>query len=234
MKTTEASAPNQIGKIMLAWLWTHRDGGTPSELTREFSMVPLGFWSAADRRRVCGETIDAMEKAGWIVRKKNAKRKLLRRTLTDAGQRVLVADPKIALLPRKATWKMLKPRLFMLFFIELMFSAASAPASLPVSAGVDLPEQDDAFAKLVLASARASKTGRFGSGKVFISHVARQLEKDGFRVGDDHAFKGRLVAVHRKQLLSLSRADLVEAMDPKDVDASEASYMSSTFHFVRI
>jgi hypothetical protein len=63
--------------------------------------------------------------------------------------------------------------------------------------------------------------------------VARQLERDGFRVGDEDAFKARLVSAHRQQLLELSRADLVEAMDPKDVDASEARYLRSTFHFVR-
>lgn len=97
------------------------------------------------------------------------------------------------------------------------------------------PEDDDrAFAARVLAAARASKTGRFGDHKVFIAHVFRQLGATGAAGADLDAFKARLVSAHRSGLLSLSRADLVEAMAPEDVDASEARYLSATFHFVGI
>ena len=47
------------------------------------------------------------------------------------------------------------------------------------------------------------------------------------------AFKSRLVEAHRADLLTLVRADLVEAMDPQDVAASEARYLNATFHFIR-
>ncbi len=36
------------------------------------------------------------------------------------------------------------------------------------------------------------------------------------------------------RLLDLSRADLVQAMDPDDVRLSEVNYLNATFHFVRI
>lgn len=87
-----------------------------------------------------------------------------------------------------------------------------------------------AFASRVIAAARASKTGRYGHNKVFISHVWRGL--DGEK--DAAAFKERLVAAHREGLIDLSRADLVEAMSPEDVAASETTYFGATFHFVRM
>jgi hypothetical protein len=108
--------------------------------------------------------------------------------------------------------------------------AALAP-SLPEAVK---PLDDKAFAARVLEAARASKTGRFGEDKVFISHVFQRLAQEGAVADDAEAFKGRLVSAHRQRLLSISRADLVEAMDPKDVEASEARYLSETFHFVRI
>lgn len=99
---------------------------------------------------------------------------------------------------------------------------------------VALPADDRAFAARVLAAARASKTGRFGRDKVFISHVAQQLVREGVAIGDVDAFKARLVAVHRADLLTLHRADLVEAMSASDVDESETRYRTATFHFVNI
>lgn len=118
------------------------------------------------------------------------------------------------------------------------------PRSTPVPTGngapepgsnksAPLPNDDAAFAACVIAAARATRTGRFGDNKVFISHVISRLRGDGASI-DDQAFKARLVSAHQQGLLSLSRADLVEAMDPNDVDASEARYRSATFHFVRI
>lgn len=94
-----------------------------------------------------------------------------------------------------------------------------------------LPDDLATFARQVIAAAEASKTGWFGDNKVFISHVWRQMREPG---GDMDAFKARLVDAHRAALLTLSRADLVGAMDPKDVDESETHYLSATFHFVRL
>jgi hypothetical protein len=47
-------------------------------------------------------------------------------------------------------------------------------------------------------------------------------------------FKARLTEANHAGLLSLSRADLVEVMDPADVDASEACYLHAVFHFIQV
>lgn len=106
------------------------------------------------------------------------------------------------------------------------------PTSSPVVKKAELPADDAAFAKRVLSAARASKTGRFGGNKVFISHVLRQLGADGFAIDGD-AVKARLVSAHQAGLLVLTRADMVEAMPTDDVKASELSHRNATFHFVR-
>ena len=46
--------------------------------------------------------------------------------------------------------------------------------------------------------------------------------------------KRRLVEAHRNGLLELSRADLVQAMDPVDVRESETPSPNDTAHFIRI
>lgn len=109
-------------------------------------------------------------------------------------------------------------------------SSVTAPISGPAKIG--LPADLNGFADVVLGAARASKTGKFGSDKVFISHVAAQLRREGYRV-EMPTFGARLVEAHRARLLALTRADLVDAMDPRDVDGSEIRWMNATFHFVR-
>jgi hypothetical protein len=103
----------------------------------------------------------------------------------------------------------------------------------PTSAEPGEPFDLAAFAATALAAARNSPTGRFGDNKVFISHVWRQLE------GEPHLpirslaeFKQRLVEANHAGLLRLSRADLVQAMGPEDVQASQTDYLSAQFHFV--
>ncbi len=48
------------------------------------------------------------------------------------------------------------------------------------------------------------------------------------------AFKQRLAEANNARLLDLSRADLVQAMDPDDVRLSEVTYLNAAFHFIRI
>jgi hypothetical protein len=105
------------------------------------------------------------------------------------------------------------------------------PPSLPPPLEFDLPS----FAERVKATARACPTGRFGDSKVFVAHVWRTLQSDPlFRAMDLTAFKERLAEANNARLLDLSRADLVQAMDPNDVRQSEVHYLNATFHFVRI
>ncbi|WP_437775955.1 hypothetical protein [Sorangium sp. So ce1097] len=104
----------------------------------------------------------------------------------------------------------------------------------PVASPSPSDDKEDAFAARVLAAARGSKTGRFGDNKVFISHVFRKLVDGGVVAENLNEFKDRLVRAHFHGFLSLSRADLVEAMDPEDVNESETQRDGSTFHFVRL
>ena len=111
-------------------------------------------------------------------------------------------------------------------------TASSSPAlPAPPSIELDLPT----FAERVKAAARACPTGRFGDNKVFIAHVWRAVQSDlAFQTIDLPAFKERLAEANNARLLDLSRADLVQAMDPEDVRESEVHYLNATFHFVRI
>ena len=107
-------------------------------------------------------------------------------------------------------------------------SAAIAPTSSPP---LDLAQ----FARAVLAAARNCQSGRYGDNKVFVAHVWTALQHDpGFDGMDLVAFKMRLAEANNARLLDLSRADLVQAMNPQDVQNSEVSYMNATFHFIRV
>jgi len=91
----------------------------------------------------------------------------------------------------------------------------------------------EAFALTVLKAARHSPTGRFGDNKVFINHVWRQLRDEPRLAGLGlDGFKAKLVEANRERLLTLSRADLVQVMNPADVRESEVSYLNAVFHFV--
>jgi hypothetical protein len=94
----------------------------------------------------------------------------------------------------------------------------------------DLPT----FAATVEAVARACPTGRFGDNKVFIHHVWKQLQSEThLPVRSLEEFKQHLVEANHAGLLHLSRADLVQAMDPADVRQSETRYLDAVFHFIR-
>ncbi|NVJ06419.1 hypothetical protein HUW63_14395 [Myxococcus sp. AM001] len=86
-----------------------------------------------------------------------------------------------------------------------------------------------AFAERVLSVARALPTGRFGENKVFISHVWKALHPEW---STREAFDAALLEANRTRLLILTRADLVSAMDPKDVAESEVRSFGASFHFV--
>jgi hypothetical protein len=107
----------------------------------------------------------------------------------------------------------------------------SAATALPSSPPLDLAQ----FARAVLAAARNCQSGRYGDNKVFIAHVWTALQHDpGFDGMDLVAFKMRLAEANNARFLDLSRADLVQAMNPQDVQNSEVSYMNATFHFIRV
>jgi hypothetical protein len=91
------------------------------------------------------------------------------------------------------------------------------------------------FAEAVREAARTTATGRFGANKVFISHVWHTLQQSAALRGmDEGEFKRRLAEANGAGLLRLSRADLVEAMNPDDVRQSETRHLNATFHFVQL
>jgi len=79
---------------------------------------------------------------------------------------------------------------------------------------------------------RVGAEGRFGE-KVYVSAIWRSIERDR-KAGDlslDH-FKRWLLRANRDGWLVLARADLIGAMDPKQVTESEIHDRGATFHFV--
>jgi hypothetical protein len=103
------------------------------------------------------------------------------------------------------------------------------------SSGATSDDDIESFAGQVIdAARRCPAAGWFGDNKVFISHVWRNMNDRPDAALDLGAFKRRLLEANRDGLLQLSRADLVEAMDPVDVRESSTIYDNATFHFVRI
>ena len=89
------------------------------------------------------------------------------------------------------------------------------------------------FAKLVKAAARSRAVAKFHSDRAYIGSLWEH--RGGALAGLDLPhFKARLIEAHRAGLLRLTRADLVGAMPPEEVERSEMSYMGATFHFVAL
>jgi hypothetical protein len=96
---------------------------------------------------------------------------------------------------------------------------------------------DDAVVARVAAKIERAASGprarAFGRNKVFIASVWESLAVDPeVRALGEGGFKALLVEAHRRGLVDLSRADLVAAMDPKDVAASETRHRNATYHFI--
>ena len=90
------------------------------------------------------------------------------------------------------------------------------PSPRPCGAGGHSPPQD-----------------RFHDNKVFIAALWRATRREpNFPRLSLPEFKQRLVEANSRNLLHLSRADLVQAMDPQMVAESETVYLNATFHFV--
>lgn len=89
------------------------------------------------------------------------------------------------------------------------------------------------FAADVQAVARAVRDGVFGDRKVYISSVWDQLRREpAWSEISLHDFKLRLLSAHRAGDLVLARADLVAAMNPTLLAASETVVDGATFHFI--
>jgi hypothetical protein len=120
--------------------------------------------------------------------------------------------------------------------------ATPRPAGAPVSpaASTRTPPPDGQATQLApdlldvvrATIPRVGAEGRFGE-KVYVSAIWRTIEHDR-KAGElslDH-FKRWLVRANRDGWLVLARADLVGAMDAKQVNESEINDRGATFHFV--
>lgn len=119
---------------------------------------------------------------------------------------------------------------------------ASAPPPEPEAAR---PETLEEFASRVRAAVShverryTSPDARggwyVGDRRVFIAYVWRQLEAErpaSAPIMTLDEFKRRLLEANRARLVTLARADLVEAMNHADVMESETRYLVATFHFI--
>jgi uncharacterized protein (DUF2267 family) len=90
------------------------------------------------------------------------------------------------------------------------------------------------FAATVRALAGGSPPDdRFHDNKVFIAPLWRASQREpAFLRMSLPEFKQRLIEANSHNLLHLSRADLVEAMDRQLLAESEATYLNATFHFL--
>jgi len=109
-------------------------------------------------------------------------------------------------------------------------------AGLTVGAAPALPPADatPSFASDVLGAAGSTPPGGwFGDRKVFVSALWHELRKTPrWSAITLDELKARLVAAHRAGELALARADLVAAMDPELVAASEITTDGASFHFI--
>jgi hypothetical protein len=94
------------------------------------------------------------------------------------------------------------------------------------------PAPKDLLDAVLYAIGRIGAEGRFGE-KVYVSAIWRAIERERMASGLslDH-FKRWLVGANRDRLLVLARADLIGAMDAKQVSESEIKDRGATFHFV--
>jgi hypothetical protein len=114
-------------------------------------------------------------------------------------------------------------------------SAGAGPSAAPIAAPAEGLDPPAAFAAAVRAAAVDCPVGRFGRGLVFVADLFEAFAaRHPGGVADLAAFKQRLLDAGRSGLLSLVRADLVEAMDPQIVRRSEIRDLHATFHFVRV
>lgn len=92
-------------------------------------------------------------------------------------------------------------------------------------------DQPDFAAAVREAAARATD-GVVGH-KVFIAAVWRQLRgRPGYARLSLDDFKRQLVAAHQAGQVALARADLVAAMDPAELAASQIDHLEAQYHFV--
>lgn len=113
--------------------------------------------------------------------------------------------------------------------------AIRPPVSSPVvetaAAKLQVPQRTPEEMQAAVHDAMTRAT-RFGRSKVFIASVWTELGERTAWWGGMAAFKAWLVECNRAGSMMLARADLVSAMDPELVSASEVTEGHASWHFI--
>ena len=219
-------------KYVPALLFPDAPAGKPAELSALILGQRLGV--PLEGARSQEQVLDA-----WL-RKSLGVRSARKLTLEDVCAALLARELG---LPQRRSLKLKD----VLGLAAVQLSGAASGAEDDVSAALLLrwlsdPKPDskpeplapvERIAAKALRAAEGPDARQFGPNKVFIGSVWRALATDPelSELGEA-AFKRQLVEAHRRGLLVLSRADLVSAMDPKDVAASEIQHQNATYHFI--
>lgn len=104
-----------------------------------------------------------------------------------------------------------------------------------VQAQQPISNTETQFHIAVKQAANSCQTGLFGADKLFISHLWREISN---RYPEHHCsleqFKQKLLELNRQGMIQLCRADLIEALDQKDLSESRLIDLGSSFHFIRL
>lgn len=175
--------------------------------------------------------------------------------LTDAGRKHALHFLGIKTLPHQCNWRTVRNRYLFAALIRQWEHDRGSPIdsskvsptppsgpSLTDGSGPPLRQKPPRLpaidlhqfsqAVLQLAHSRPPQE-RFGPNKAFISCVWQASQADPtFPRMDLDTFKHYLTTAHQQGLLYLSRADLVQAMNPQLVALSETHYLNGEFHFI--
>jgi hypothetical protein len=176
---------------------------------------------AADAPKPDGKTSYAPKLAAWI-----------------ACSAVGASDPPRKKVARALArrWVCKEPDLLGVGAVSSVGTMTATPAKPPVAPDpitvVARPPEPDLLEAVRDTIPRIGNEGRFGE-KVYVSAIWRTIARDR-KAGDlslDH-FKRWLLSANRDGWLVLARADLIGAMDAKQVTESEINDRGATFHFV--
>jgi hypothetical protein len=106
---------------------------------------------------------------------------------------------------------------------SLLAKAEVKPATKPAAAKAVTADSVNAAARKIIADGRG-----WGDSKAYICDVASELGTT------TAAIKAQLVELNRRGEISLSRADLIEAMDACKVAESHLAHLGADFHFVQV
>ncbi|MET0411791.1 MAG: hypothetical protein ABW217_10880 [Polyangiaceae bacterium] len=115
---------------------------------------------------------------------------------------------------------------------------AAVPMAQPAATRSNASSATASTLQHVVEKVRRASAGagvrQYGPEKVFIASVWEVLAGDAeIAALGEQGFKDVLAEAHRRGLVTLSRADLVTAMDPRDVAASEIRHHNATYHFIQ-